>query len=378
MQTMHPVLYRGCAAWDQERLPVDEFEERLRSIQAAMKENRLDGLIIYGNGRDYAKLCYVTNYVPRTRWAFALIPQAGRPVLAARVGSVRDLPAVKLSTWVEDVRFAKDFSEDVRQFVGQISGSGSPAIGICGKERMTVSMLSSIEAGCLGLALQDADLLLDRLLQIKRPREIAVMRESANILQSAVMAMKERHQRGGSVMTSVVEAERIARYLGAQDTRVLFSLDNGKSLQPFETFTEDRNDTMMVYLAVEYLGYWAEAMVTINQQQHPVYERAREVLQFFAQSLAPGAKIANLVQDAAEKIKPYRLHPVAQGGFGCGIGLSLGERPFLQPAFGGEEVQAGEVYSIHAGLSDPDEHHALLSAMVWVKPDGNETLWMSD
>ena len=39
--------------------------------------------------------------------------------------------------------------------------------------------------------------------------------------------------------------------------------------------------------------------------------------------------------------------------------------------------EAGEVYSVRAGLTDGAEQHAIVSAMIAVRDDGNDVLWRS-
>lgn len=382
MQTMHPVVLHGCTTWDQERFPIDEFAERLRSVQTIIKDNELKGLIIYSDCRNYAKLCYLTNYIPKHSWAMLLVPANGNPRLLANVAGTRDIPAVRILTWLEDIRPAKNIAGEVSQFVeqiteGQLAGSGKETIGICGVEEMRHSVYKEIVSGCGQHVMKNMDPLFERLLLQKRPREVAVMRETCNLLKSAANAMRESHRRGGSVVTAVIEAERVARYMGAQDVRVLYSLDSGHSLQPFDTLSEVRNDPMIAYIAVQYLGYWAEAMISITRKESPAYHKAVKLLEFFQTSLRPDSKIHELVHQGLAIAKPYQLHVVANGRFGHSIGLSLEEKPFLDLSCGEGKIEDGTLYSVHATLTDNKQENVMLSTMVLVKRNGNEILWSS-
>ena len=68
---MHPVLVLGSYRWDQEWLPLDEFEERLRAVRGVMATKGWDGLIVHGNSEDSTLLTYLTNFYPRLRWTLA-------------------------------------------------------------------------------------------------------------------------------------------------------------------------------------------------------------------------------------------------------------------------------------------------------------------
>jgi Xaa-Pro aminopeptidase len=384
MHTMHPVVLHGCTTWDQERLPQDEFGERLRCVQDLMKKSNVKGLIIYGDCREYAKLCYLTNYIPKHSWAVVLVPAEGNPRLVANVAGTRDIPSVRLLTWIEDIRPAKNISEEMNLFMNEIrkernGRSESTAIGIYGEDRMRASLYEEIAEQSRDMELKSMNSELDGQLLLKRPREIAVMREVNGILKAAVDAMKEIHKRGGSVVTAVIEADRTARYLGAQDVRTLHSLDFGRTLQPFENLSEIRNDPLVAYVAVEYLGYWAETFVTLRQKENsgPVYQTAVKLLDFFTETMKSGVKMGDLVDSALEIIKPFKLHPVSQDVFGHGIGLSLEEKPFLQTSCGEGKIAAGSVCSIQVCLTDDDKENVLLSTTIAVTERGNDILWTS-
>ncbi|HEY5606944.1 MAG TPA: hypothetical protein VIM38_01255, partial [Alphaproteobacteria bacterium] len=102
MRTMHPVLVLGSYRWDQEWLPLDEFEERLRTVRGVMAAHGWDGLIVHGNSEESALLTYPTNFYPRLRWTLALVPAKGDMRLLV-AGATRDLPAAAVLTWVKDV-----------------------------------------------------------------------------------------------------------------------------------------------------------------------------------------------------------------------------------------------------------------------------------
>ena len=84
---------------------------------------------------------------------------------------------------------------------------------------------------------------------------------------------------------------------------------------------------------------------------------------------SPACLVANLPK-FSRSATPYRHHPVTQGALVSPIGLSL-DAP-TTTAF-----EAGEVYSVRAGLTDGAEQHAIVSAMIAVRDDGTEVLWRS-
>jgi len=380
---MNPVVLYGCAAWDQARLPRDEFEERIRLLRERMAAAGLYGLILYGDSCRYAKLCYVTNYIPKLGWAVAWIPSSGDPVLLAGVLGTRELAEVRMMTWLEDVRMAA--AADLGVKLGELAAAPAPgessgdvrvSVGLCGSESMKRSLLESVLSGFPG-GVTEADGLMDGLMRRKRPRELAVIRRACAILSSAMASLKGEYKRGGGALDAAAEAERTARALGAHDVRVMFSLDGGRTMQPYEneSAASVRPGPFAVYLAVEYLGYWAEGMLTIGGENRAVNRRAAELLRRLSEDLRPGTKIGELVGEIEKAAEPFRMHPVLEGSWGCGIGLGLGETPALNPQ-SGRRAESGDIYTLRVGLSDVERNeHVLVSRMIRVGDGGNETLW---
>jgi hypothetical protein len=382
METIQPVVIHGSSTWDKEILPLDEFTERLKNIQKIIQEKGLRGLIIYGDVRSYAKVCYFSNYIPKHSYAVLLIPDVGEPRLLAKLAGIRDIPYVQTLTWIENIKAVKSLSEEISDFINQ---NGKPddrknshsMVGICGTNIMPNSLYSEIKSACQRESLIDMEDVCDNLLRLKRPREIVVMREAAKILQHSVEALKEIHRREGSVLTAVIEAERAARINGAQDVRVLFSLDSGKTLQPLEYISEVRNDPMIAYIAISYLGYWVEGMVTLSRKTNEIYNQTVLLLNYLKKSIKVGITIDSLISNASKLIDPYQLHSVAGNHFGNNIGLSLKEMPMLEKSFGEEIIEGSSIYSLHAFLTNNKNEHCLLSCLISINENGNELLWSS-
>ncbi len=108
MRTVHPAIMIGSYGWDEDRLPRDEFDVRVAELNRLMDDNGWSALLIHGDCEEHRLLAYYTNFVPRLRWAMALVPRDSepRPLISM---SARDMPAMKLSTWIADVRTGWDW-----------------------------------------------------------------------------------------------------------------------------------------------------------------------------------------------------------------------------------------------------------------------------
>src|SRR5262249_13852299 len=105
-----------------------------------------------------------------------------------------------------------------------------------------------------------------------------------------------------------------------------------------------------------------------NEPQ-PTASLAALLLDNALSAIKPGVPVAQLSRILAVGA-PYRHHPVTQGALVSAMGLELDAPP---PTI----FEAGEVYSVRAGLTDGDSQHAVISAMIAVHDNGTDVLWRS-
>jgi Xaa-Pro aminopeptidase len=211
-------------------------------------------------------------------------------------------------------------------------------------------------------------------MRCKSPRELAIIREGCAVLDAATKALAAASHAAAGITTAVLEAERAAYHLGAQDVRSLFSVDAGRTLRPFEEPIDSAFGSLQAYIAVCYIGYWTEGFVFLSGSEDPVLTKAAAALKAVTAETTVGTKCSDLARVAAEKIRPYGAHAITGENIGNGIGLLLEEEPRVS-ANNEAVVGAGEVYALRVGASDGQEHHGIVSAIVAVHENENEVLW---
>ena len=147
MQTMMTTLKRGRNVYDPINMPVAEFKARINKVQAEMKKNNLNLLLIFGIGPDeYADACYLTNFVPMIGSNIAILTQEGKLTLIFS-GSARGIEYEQATTWVEDFRpSGGDIVADCLKFLkdSQLL-TPSANIGVAGfKEKMSARHLKNL------------------------------------------------------------------------------------------------------------------------------------------------------------------------------------------------------------------------------------------
>ena len=102
MHTVHPCIMLGSYVFDGDTTPDDEFDIRMKFLRDAMQQNGWAATLVYGDAREHQALAWLTNFIPRMRWAMALIPAKGEPRVLVSV-TARDMPAMRTMTYVKEV-----------------------------------------------------------------------------------------------------------------------------------------------------------------------------------------------------------------------------------------------------------------------------------
>jgi Xaa-Pro aminopeptidase len=366
MLTTHPSIMLGSYVWDQDWLPQDEFRIRLSGLERAMDENGWAGVLVYGDGREHASLAWLSNFIPRMRWAMALLPRKGEPKLLASMSS-RDMPAMKTMTWIPDVASGWEWKH-FDDWVGKQEQGG--VLGTIGFDLITPILHGAVEKS-LGtkFSLSEADGVLAKLRAQHRPREIGLIRRSSRIVAAAERTLREAWNGGEEAERAVLAAERAARAMAAQDVRTLFSTDGGRTLSPYRGSFDLKADTSVAYIAVKTAGYWAERFVTLSRHAHELDAKCQAALEAMVLAARAGMPSGALHEIARGKLGNLAPHPLLGGSLGHRIGLSMVEGPELI-AGGSEVLRPGTVYALRIGAVDGQIGGAIASTMVIVDDDG--------
>jgi Xaa-Pro aminopeptidase len=239
---------------------------------------------------------------------------------------------------------------------------------------MTTALRASILDGCGATAPRDATAPLWTLMRRKSARELAAIREACVTLDGAarfiVRAGRDGRLVRNSLGTLLNQAERSAYELGAQDVRILFSLDG----RVFHPNTDHRDGWgSQVYLAVRQFGYWVDGFVNLVEATEAL-SKAREGLKAAIAGARAGTRSGQLVADVAAAISPCVAHAITAGALGYSIGLAP-EEPGRLTAESDTMLAIGEVISLQVGAADAQGAAAILSAMIRIGTDGCEVLW---
>lgn len=322
MYSMEPVLKRGFTDWDQASFPKDEFEDRVRLLQGSMDEQGFDALLVInycvlGNLFDYADFAFIAGL--QTGGAL-LIPPEGEPLLMT-FGGGRELYFLKSQTWLTDIVAAgKGLFKQMQE---RLAGAGyeKGVIGVVGEDTLPPDQREAFASAFAGYEIKPFDAAMTQLRIPKRPREVMAVSSALSIARSAVQAGEKVHASGGGNLDAMLAAEACARSTKARDVRVLANTGGG-DLRPFENSPNTHHDQLLLWVAVQYQGYWAEACLTSPEASS---SPASQALKAMKHEVRPGARIADIAEAGLSQLSADEIRSALAYGLGNLIGLSLNE-----------------------------------------------------
>jgi Xaa-Pro aminopeptidase len=363
MLTMHPTLLIGPSDWQRDRMPQEEFARRIDALWR--RDPEAERAIVYGTSHRHAELAYFTNVTPKLEAVAALLSRTGEHRLFVG-GGVNMLDAARPLTWIKELAPLRDLIELIRP-------RGSIRSLIVGADTMPVVLRRNLMEAAGGKdAVQDATAHVWAQMRRKSSHELAAIRDAAAAMRGARGVMLAALRSGAGVTEVIAAGELAANAEGAQDVRTLFSLDGGRTLQPFVRRRGERLDPLLLYLAIRRYNYWAESfpLLAARPQANPLAEKVGEAMGAVVQAIRAGTPAREIETQIAASIAPYQLHPVTARAFAQPMGIALDQSPYTDI---GTTFEDGEVYSVRIGATDGAQQHAICSDMIVVAGDRCES-----
>jgi Xaa-Pro aminopeptidase len=374
MRMMNTALLVGPYDWDPALVPRSEFETRLSVVRRVLAERGATALLVHGHSVEHGALAYLTGFVPKLGPAFALVPLDGSIRILAS-GGPGMMSSAKLLTWVEDVRPFANLRNALSEWFNNLARDGRVILGLWGGKAMAQRPYVAIAAAIQPFGkIIEMDDPLDAVRRHKSVRELHLLRQSCRILATACDTFARALADGATARSAALAAERAAFALGAQDVRILASARNGGPPLPFDGPGDVRIAPLLACLAVRFVGYWSEGLITVGTGPNGALVRAEAALAAMLQEARPGVTSNNLVQAATKHLPPYKFHSLLESAIGNSIGLSLEESPILSHDEN-SRLEQGGVYTLRCGALGESSDNAVVSAMVAVNGTGIDVLW---
>ncbi len=321
MITMPGVVTHGRLVWDQTLFPPDEQERRLDAVRTAMHGKGLDGLLVFADGVHHADTVYLTQWFPMELWSVVIVSGSGPPSILSQ------LVPTPARAWFGTAGRIPAFNGDLARLLGEL-GVGE-RLGLVGFGYAPGAVLDRLRHELAAYRLQPADELMRAVTWRLRPRELSAVRLASGTLEQAATALAAARRAGQGDTAALVEAEATARRLGASDVRMLYATP-GVAFRPLERRSDRRSDVLAAYLAVEVLGYWADAGVCFGSGTGGLGMSCSEALDAMTTGLRAGVRAADMGRAGLASLGELGAK-AARYGLGNVVGLSLHRRPQLAP-----------------------------------------------
>jgi len=323
--------------------PIDEYEGRWARVYEEMERRGFDSLVVWGRSAGtyerYGDIHYLTNFYSTHsgheqdtklwtgRGFAAAILTAGEPPELHT--DEAETPPSLLAT--DQVEWHWNVPEGVAEAVNRLGLTGR--VGICGTDFLPVKYWRLFEAATPGVEWVEDDQLVERVRQIKSPRELDCYREAGEIVTHGLNALFD------GLLTGKPEAEAAAaaasEVIGRGGAYHMIPVSHGDSIQtfcrnPLTGYSLDApapGDMVRgwVYGPI-WQGYWLDPGRTSVCDPANATAAQKELVE----------ATAGIVESIIEMIKP---------GVSIMEACRLGDR--LTEEAGGAKDQAGEMWPIY-------------------------------
>lgn len=206
------------------RITDSEFKTRIRKIQKALGEKKLDGLLVFASEAEPANVRYLADYWPSFETTGVLVPAEGKPCLLIGPES---LTFARARSRIPDIRRLMDFRESSQP---EYPGSKLTAwkdllgefrikrLGITGMAMLPYPIWNNIVAVLGKENVVPEETIVPNMRIIKSAGELALMRQASKISETGLAAALKAARPGMSEIELAAEAEYAMLKAGAETT----------------------------------------------------------------------------------------------------------------------------------------------------------------
>ena len=217
-------MRRGFYGWDAAELPLSTLEARAARLQAAMKAEKLDGVLLYTNIARPAAVSWLTGFTPYWSEGLLFVPPAGAPDFATALSN-------RVAEWMRSVTPAGSIlctPQPAKLFGERLAADPSAKrLGILDLDMLPGGQAAALMAAAPSLELVDATAVFRTARAGRDAAETALFRRAAEIARAAFDAIAP--EAVASAHDAMGAVEKAARDLRAEEIYVTISPDLSKN-----------------------------------------------------------------------------------------------------------------------------------------------------
>lgn len=365
--------------------PTAEYELRLRKVQAAMAAAGIDVLLCHS----VASICYLTGFESAqwSKYTMAVVTPDGPPILLAQDFEMANACAtVWCSDWVTYPCHADPIAT-TRELL-RARGWDRRRLGVeLNRWSLAVPTYLQLREAFAGTALVDATALMERVLRVKSPAEIAVIRRAADITTRGMVAALDR-VRIGATDNDVAAAAYLALIEHGSEYMAITPIVTVGARSSIPHSTHRRvpigpGESVLVEVGACVHRYSTPSMraaITAPAPDLPraMYEACRSSITEVIRHMRPGAVADGIAAHADRVTAEFSSHCVWHGIYGYSVGLGFppdwNDAPALIMRGSDLVLEAGMVFHVSTSLRKVGTCGVACSETVLVTPTGAEAL----
>jgi Xaa-Pro dipeptidase len=372
----------------------DVLARRMRSLQEWGQQQRLDALIIFGQGsvlgtatHSHGNLRYLLDWDGDAAPSALVLPTRGAPALV--VANVFAQMRAREQKLLADARFGRgpSFAAAVVDLLPQ----GAKRVGLAGRDEIPVSIWEPLVVAGAS-AWMNCDPELARRRALKDSIQIAYHRRAAAICDLIFEQFGPALHTGQSVADIQVELEKVGRQLGCEHCKTWLTVrpiaDRCRYLADENPNVPQPGDQTLLGIMLMFHGHWGHAIRTgslgaPSAAAIRVFKVVEEMHSAMLERLRPGADLRTVGQAAIAIGRQLGQHFQFRGGHALGHSYEdpIGSAEFPQPYDPTAKipteprlVEPGMLFEVHPNLFVEGYAGASIGDMVLVTDQGPELL----
>jgi Xaa-Pro aminopeptidase len=282
-----------------------------------------------------------------------------------------DLPLVRETSWIADVRTYQLHADDVPSKVGDILRDRGIANG-----RLGLELQSHAVTGAYALALmqvmknariEDAGRIFNRIQYVKSPAEMAYIREAARYANLGIETARKALRPGMTEIALCAAVEMAVREAGSDYPAIPTECATGRRSAGGHATAMPKIISSGDLVHMEFAGvarrYHSVSMITMaagdpGDEARALYDLGLESLQAGLEQCRPGTQVADIDLASLKPIERAGLAHAAQMRFGIGIGIGyppVWVGSFEIDRFSKGALAPGMTFYVHSWLSLAEE-----------------------
>jgi Xaa-Pro dipeptidase len=356
-----------------------EFEKRISTVRQAMRDQRLQTVLVFDSGRhNFLRMNYVaylTDFVSVGPETFLVLPLEDAPVLY--LSPVWDIARAQQESWVPEIRPVKDFWNRLPSLAGKV--------GLIGREAIDSDLHDAL-AKALNQAPVNAKDMIEDMARRKSAFELERLRKAARIADAGVQALHEEAHAGLKEFELAAIVEYRMRSLGAEDNfGMVVANQHNQALHPPTDRLVRAGDIIIGEITPCIGGLFVQICRTmilgqpapLLQEKYAILKNAMELGLRAAQIGAPAGAVAVAINGVLceagyeEYCRPPFMR-VRGHGLGCGSSAPGNLEEENKTA-----LEEGMTFIIHPNQYLPETGYMTLGDTVVMTPSGAEAMTRS-